>query len=520
VTASEPLCWAQLRFDTLPALKLAAGESNLWTGTLKATTNASYSVDLLDFAGHKGGNETPYHLVVLPDEPPNVAITEPDMDIRAQATARVPLKISATDDYGVEEIKLFFHKVGGPEQQVVCRKISTANGREATATAEIDLAALHLKDYELAAYHAEATDNNTLDGPGVGKSPVYFIEVTSKEKTLSQCNGSSQKINLLQLEKQLIAATSAEKAQAARSERLLDLAATQRQTQQYAELFQGSFIMSASPPEARMEFASAIKSMEKAAGALDAQHAAPALQAEEEALAHLYQVARLLPEFESMCQGGKGGNCTKIVLEAIEKLKQEQKDKLRQDLPKILAEAKRVAAEQARLNDLYLPPRPEGEAAPAEGSKKGQNPTAPKPGMVTPGGTPTPKSAEAETPGANEKESAEQQRKLSEAARALSSRIRELSVRDPRIGHRYSENMGQASESMRAAADAANRGNLTSAGAYGNTSWHGVSSVIAGLEKLLQAELLSGGADVAAEEFPKEFETPISEYFRRLSYEE
>jgi hypothetical protein len=32
VTASEPLCWAQLRFDTLPALKLAAGESNLWTG--------------------------------------------------------------------------------------------------------------------------------------------------------------------------------------------------------------------------------------------------------------------------------------------------------------------------------------------------------------------------------------------------------------------------------------------------------------------------------------------------------
>jgi hypothetical protein len=520
VTASRPICRAQLRFNTLPTMEMAVGASNLWTGSLQAAKGAQYTVELLDLVGRRGGNEEPYHLVVLPDEPPNVVITDPDMDIRAEANAKVPVKISATDDYGVEEIRLYFHKIGAPEQMVVCRKVSAVNGLEATATAEIDLAALQLKDYELAAYHAEASDNNTLDGPGVGKSRVHFIEVTSKEKALSQCSGGNgQKINILQLEKQLIAATSEEKSEGKHPERLLDLAAAQRQAQQYAELFQNSPVLSAAPPEAQREFAEAIDAMEKAAGALDATKAAPALQSEEEALAHLYQVARLLPEFESMCKGG--ANCPKIVLEAIEKLKKDQKDKLLQDLPKILAESKRVAGEQAELNSLYLQPRPEGERAkPSETDKKGQSPGAPKPNKAANGGAQAPNQAEAQAPGKDGKDYAQEQRKLGEEAKALVAKLRELANKDPRVGHRYSENMGQVADNMGLAASSVSRGNFTSAGAYGNSSWHGLSQIITGLERLLQTELPPKGADVAAEDYPKAFEGPISEYLRKLSYEE
>jgi len=204
----------------------------------------------------------------------------------------------------------------------------------------------------------------------------------------------------------------------------------------------------------------------------------------------------------------------------IEKIKKGQKDKLREDLPKIVAEAKRVAAEQAMLNGLYLQPRPEGEARPSDAGKKGQNPAEPKPGTAATGGAPTPNPADAEAPGAGEKESAKQQKKLSEEAKALAARIRELSNKNPRVGHGYSENMSQVSENMSSAADAVNRRNFTTAGVYGNTSWHGISQIIAGLERILHAELPPAGADVAAEDYPKEFEKPISEYFRKLSYEE
>ncbi len=80
---------------------------------------------------------------------------------------------------------------------------------EITATAELDLSALGLKEYELVAYHAEATDNNTLDGPGVGESPVYFVEITNEEGKPCLSQGQGQRVNLLVIQKQIIADSTA-----------------------------------------------------------------------------------------------------------------------------------------------------------------------------------------------------------------------------------------------------------------------------------------------------------------------
>ena len=298
ITSSEHVAHARLRFASAPGIELAPAAKDLWTASLTPTNDLDYWVELTDAAGHKGGDESPRHLKVLPDEPPKVEIVDPGMDVRANATNKVPVKISVTDDFGVEDIKLVFRKLNGDEQTLVCVK-TNADRRDATATAEIDLAPLHLKEYEVVAYHAEARDNNTLDGPGVGKSPVYFIEYTTKGEPLSQCQGSAQKINLLQLEKQIIAATTAIEDGSIR-DRFPEVAAIQRQTKSYAEIFQNSYVLSVSPPEARTEFAAAIASMDSAAGSLDGLQRPAALRAEDEALEHLYQVTRLLPELEAM----------------------------------------------------------------------------------------------------------------------------------------------------------------------------------------------------------------------------
>ena len=59
------------------------------------------------------------------------------------------------------------------------------------------------------AHYAEATDFNTLDGSGIGRSPVYFVEYTTNLMVLGRCNGRSSKVNLLDLEKEILAATTA-----------------------------------------------------------------------------------------------------------------------------------------------------------------------------------------------------------------------------------------------------------------------------------------------------------------------
>ena len=42
--------------------------------------------------------------------------------MRASATNKVPLKISATDDFGVGAIKVIFHRLGGPEQAILANR--------------------------------------------------------------------------------------------------------------------------------------------------------------------------------------------------------------------------------------------------------------------------------------------------------------------------------------------------------------------------------------------------------------
>ena len=395
----------------------------------------------------------------------------------------------------------------------------------------IDLAPLNLKEYELVAYYAEARDNNTLDGPGLGKSPVYFIEYTTKGEPLSQCNGGGQKINLLQIEKQIIAATSAVEERAA-AEKLPEIAAIQRQAGTYAGIFKDSYILSVSPPEAWTEFDAAIAAMESAAKALDEVKRPNALSAEDSALEHLYQVTRLLPELEKcMCHGGNG---TKIVLESIEKLKESQKKEREEELPKILNQARALAAQQEKLNDIFFRQSQAGEN-PKPGENTNSPPNAPKSGASKPGqslaansgsgsateppkpdskegGTQRPPDAPTETSGGDvDKE----QQQLSESAAALAGRLRELSGKDPRVGWNLYQTMAEVSKAMERAAKAAHA-NPSYASQNGGFGLSGLTGVIQSLEQLLAQDTKS--TDTATEEYPKEYESLISEYLRSLSY--
>jgi hypothetical protein len=519
IGCSDSVTRARLRFANETNLELATDTKNLWTARLTAANDLYYWVDLEDKAGHKGSNDKPFHLKVLPDQLPVVDITEPGMDVRADATNKIPLKISVSDDIGVEDVRLVFQKLNSPAQSQVC-DVKKSNPKEGTAAAEIDLAPLHLKEYELVAYYAEAKDNNTLDGPGITKSPVYFVEYTTKGEPLSQCRGgNSQKINLLVLEKQLIAATTVVEEKLI-PDRLPELATMQRQTESYAKIFSDSFILSISPPEARTEFTAAITSMNQAARELDNLKRPEALKAEESALAHLYEVTRLLPELEAgMCRGQ--GNCIKIVLEAIEKLKESQKKQRQEELPKIIAESKRLEAKQAELADIYR----RSENPNASNSVNTNNSVSP--GQANKTGTGK-SSAEVNNSQANSAQTNDvaslsqnggldkEQQRLSEEAAALSEKLRELSGKDPRVGISLSQNMRAVSQQMRFAAEHMAHGKRSSAIQSVGVGLSSMDGLIHELEQLLGDN--PKPTDIAAEEYPKEFETLISEYMRRLSY--
>ena len=544
---------ARLRFATATNITLQKADApDLWTRTLTPAKDTFYWIELIDSAGRKGGTEQPFQVVILPDEKPQVEIVDPGKDIRAERNDKIPVKISVSDDFGIDDVQLVYRKMNGSNQTVRC-KIERGS-RDVLTTTQIDLSTLELKDYEVVAYHAEARDNNTLDGPGIGISPTYFIEITTKEKALSQCNGgNSQEINILALQKQVIAATMRIEPDTER-ERVLDMASAQRETKKYAEIFKESFILAMSPEEAKQEFASAIREMDAAADALENIEKDRALRAEEKALAHLYQVARLLPEFEKMCQG-KGGNCVKIVLRAIEKHKEQQKKDSQNRIQEVLNELKQLEQAQKRLEAQF---RPEEKQPSASKANSGTKPSATGEGGARPGegrdgqprdiqhadgqkpshqvgqqlsqgkrpgdarddqGTKDNNAASAGNGASSElNRLSDEQMKLAREAAALADKLAQLARRDVRVSNHYSSQVRRAAENLGGAGSRLRKSDRGAAMLSSARALHDVGDVVSALEKLLRLD--SRGTDLATEEYPKEFETIIADYFRKLSHEE
>lgn len=524
---------AQLRFTNGMILELKADAAQGWVAQLPVNQDAEYRFELVDAQGRRGGFEQAHHITAIPDAPPRVDFTTPGQDIRAAATNRVALKLTANDDFGVAGVKIVYHRLGSPEQELVAEKVSRKD-HELQAEASLDLSSLKLRDFELVAYHAEARDNNTLDGPGIGRSPTYFIEITDLEagQCLSQCQG--QKVNLLVIQKQIIADTTA-LAAAGSAEKFKELAARQKDAIEFGRMYQQALTQTGAPLAVQGLMNSAVTAMEKAATALGAQKRDTALPPEESALASLYQVVGLMPQLQSLPtappplaqQDPPPPPAVKVVLEAIKKQKKEPPNQ--KEMAALLKQVQQLSRQQAGLNSACQNPgdnpgqgQGKGEGK-GEGKGKGESKGQAKgqgnaPGQGSPGDTPKPGEKSPPSAPKDLAKLAPQQEQLSKEAQAIAERIARVAGKGSRLGHGAGKQMSEAAAKMGQAAQAMRSGKSEAAGTAGDQSESSLGAAAAMLESLLSGrpEL----SDVSAEDAPKQYEAAIADYFKRLSHAE
>jgi hypothetical protein len=374
IQPSVELKQAKLRFAKSPELPLTANPDGTWSGTISITNDDDYFIELADLKGHPGVNDQPYHIKALPDNPPKVEISEPGKDIRSSSTNKVLVKISVSDDFGVDQIKLVYNKMGGEQKTIPAIRESERNG-EVIAKAELDLTPMELKEYEVVAYHAEASDNNTLDGPGIGKSAVYFIEITDEQAGNSLTQGQSQKVNLLVIQKQIVADTTA-MAPAAPADKFKEMSTRQSDAAEFGRMYQEA-LSAGDTQAAANEMHAALTEMELAGGQLEKQQRATALPHEESALAHLYQVVKLMPELDNMpttpppTAQKPPSPKVQVVLEAIKQKKKEQPDN--KELKDALDQAKDLARAQSGLNTEMRHPSESHDRGQDQGQQMAKN---------------------------------------------------------------------------------------------------------------------------------------------------
>lgn len=128
-----------------------------------------------------GGPVVLLELEPTPDEPPRVTLEAPEAD-RTWRGRPEPLLLhaSASDDVAVTRLGFRWTLAEGQGEGMRFRDGAlsgrlTLSGKRAQATAEVDLVALGMKAGNTLVVWAEATDGNTLDGPGVGRSDVRIL---------------------------------------------------------------------------------------------------------------------------------------------------------------------------------------------------------------------------------------------------------------------------------------------------------------------------------------------------------
>ncbi len=453
-----------------------------------------YAITLTDQLDQSVTNQPPYRFSFIADETPNVRITFPAKDIVASAKANVVVKAEAKDEFKIEKMRIIYNKLGEPARTNQLENLSR-DGQQWAVSAEIDLGDLDLKDYELVAYFVEAEDNNTLDGPGIGKSQTYFIEITNEKAALSQCQGgggsSGDKVNLLVSQKNIIS-TSNQLIERGEENRSKNLAVSQKVVREYALVYRDAMQKAGLPDPALEKMDEAIHHMGQAEERLLAGNIREALSAEQKALAALYQVVQLTPGKRPLVIGhAEGDQAVAILLEAIHQFAEADDKEIQAQLREIIDEAR----ELARMAETIMAER---HKASGKGKNKGKGK-------------------------GQEKSMSQEEEELKGRGKLLAEKIKELAEKDDRVKKELAEEllkeMNAIGEYVSPSGEVHEVADFSgTAFALANENLRPVLLKI--ISDLGRIEKNFEIKKVFNDEYPQEYQPYVEDYFRKLTREE
>jgi len=427
-------------------------------------------------------NDEPWRINVLSDAPPEVRIHGHNGgEVIRVGNESVRFDLSAVDDVRLAEVRLVYRKPGQPHasREIV---LPTDTGRTWSGAELLDLAPFDLGPFDIVAVHAEAEDANMLDGPGVGRSEVVFLEVPLPQSDDAGGDGggggggSQPPINPLELQMEILRSTMALPDDAPDSEGEA-LAHDQRQNAEYTGMIEQA---AASGGGLTADLATALRearlSMESAARVLDTFGPADAIPPEEAALGFLIDAAKLLEDVKGelpplegeegamsfTLRPPRGGSSTS-------ESEQADGEKEREAMRELMAEVRRQLAEQQALN----------QASGEDG------------------------------------EHADQQQSLAQDARSAASRARGMSASSQRRGdpRAAAEELDRAAGLQDDTAEALAGGDGESSGRLGARSAEALAQALRELAAQLETKTYESGAR------PPGYERLVDDYLRSISYE-
>lgn len=149
-------------------------------GSIRIGEAGTFSIDVTDVDGNLAEGAAHGTVTIIPDTPPEVAITAPGMDSFAVPDAKVPIEVSVVDDLGISGVALFRnHNASRDFREALYDR---DEGRASLTVVErLDLGALGVRPGDVIEYYATARDN--LPGaPQTSATPAFKLQIISHEQ--------------------------------------------------------------------------------------------------------------------------------------------------------------------------------------------------------------------------------------------------------------------------------------------------------------------------------------------------
>jgi hypothetical protein len=144
----------------------------------------TYSFLIRDELGFENTNPVQYRMHLIPDKYPEGEIISPAETLEVSAKGVVPVIYSATDDFGVTAVKLFY-QFRETERTIILK--SRDNDRSiGPEVFTWDLSDLALVPGDRVVYRLGVWDNDSVSGPKVGYSKTYTFQINDEREGVSR----------------------------------------------------------------------------------------------------------------------------------------------------------------------------------------------------------------------------------------------------------------------------------------------------------------------------------------------
>ncbi len=171
--------------------KIDIYRSRTLNGSFMVKQSGIYYINITDVDGLTNIDPIKYTINAIPDQPPKVRLIDLEKNITLGGDMKIPLQIEVDDDYGITSLRLNYEIEEKKEKATI--NLGNYDDRQGSIKLNYvwNLTPIKLFPDDVVTYYIEATDNDNVSGPNIGRSQVYTVRYPSlyeiyKETELEQ----------------------------------------------------------------------------------------------------------------------------------------------------------------------------------------------------------------------------------------------------------------------------------------------------------------------------------------------